>query len=519
MIDMVNRGVGTHAPLSSSPFLASDTLRPEQSEAVRFVLSSCDRAVSISGAAGTGKTATLKELHRGLAEAGRKVTAIAPTMSAIEELRKVGFADAMTVSRLVEDSRAQVQLAGAVVIVDEAGMLSARQMHDVLQMAERFKARLVFSGDTKQIQSVEAGDALRILEKESRLKGVSLTQVQRQTKVSYRQAIEEFRRNPERGFAKLEEIGAVREVAAIDRAQTVAEAYLASAGRSALVVCATHDEIDRVTEAIRDERRKTGELTGAVTCERHVSLNWTTAQKSDPRNFQAGQVLGFHRAVRGIGKNEVVEVVRVEARHVIVRGATGESKLTGKQAKSFDVLESRSIDVAAGDRLLITANRREPGLHATNGEIVGVSRVEAGGRILLDDGRTLPPSFKQFTHGYAVTAHRSQVKSVDAVIVSADGMQKELFYVAASRGRQAITVVTSDKERLRETVGRATARQSASELWRHDGRCVPRGVRQGMTAAREVIRRAARFIASLPKHFETKSEPRKEKAHERGFGR
>jgi ATP-dependent exoDNAse (exonuclease V) alpha subunit len=36
---------------------------------------------------------------------------------------------------------------------------------------------------------------------------------------------------------------------------------------------------------------------------------------------------------------------------------------------------------------------------------------------------------------------------VDAVFISADGMQKELFYVAASRGRQSIQVVTSDKER------------------------------------------------------------------------
>src|SRR5208283_5035329 len=35
---------------------------------------------------------------------------------------------------------------------------------------------------------------------------------------------------------------------------------------------------------------------------------------------------------------------------------------------------------------------------------------------------------------------------------SADGMRKELFYVAASRGRESITVVTSDKNLLRESV-------------------------------------------------------------------
>jgi ATP-dependent exoDNAse (exonuclease V) alpha subunit len=59
-------------------------------------------------------------------------------------------------------------------------MVSGRQMLELLQIAERNAARIVFSGDTRQIQSVEACDALRVLEKESRLKTVGLTQVKRQ---------------------------------------------------------------------------------------------------------------------------------------------------------------------------------------------------------------------------------------------------------------------------------------------------------------------------------------------------
>jgi ATP-dependent exoDNAse (exonuclease V) alpha subunit len=149
------------------------------------------------------------------------------------------------------------------------------------------------------------------------------------------------------------------------------------------------------------------------------------------------------------------------------RNARGEEReFTAKQAKYFDVYESRAIDVAPNDKLLLTANRREPGFRATNGELVTVSRIDDQGRIHLQDGRTVPENYKQFTHGYAVTAHRSQGKSVDAVVISADGMQKELFYVAASRGRESITVMTSDKDLLRESVARSIARQSASELSR-----------------------------------------------------
>ena len=51
---------------------------------------------------------------------------------------------------------------------------------------------------------------------------------------------------------------------------------------------------------------------------------------------------------------------------------------------------------------------------------------------------------------------------MDNVIISADAMKKELFYVAASRGRSEIAVVTGDRELLRESVGVSTARQSAN---------------------------------------------------------
>jgi ATP-dependent exoDNAse (exonuclease V) alpha subunit len=75
----------------------------------------------------------------------------------------------MTISRLL-DSPAQASLHGKVLVVDEAGMVSGRQMEDLLKLAEREGARILLSGDTRQIQSVEASDALRILERETQMK-------------------------------------------------------------------------------------------------------------------------------------------------------------------------------------------------------------------------------------------------------------------------------------------------------------------------------------------------------------
>ncbi len=399
--------------------------------------------------------------------------AVAPTMSAVEELQKVGFSDAITVERLLQGQSAQRDLFGKALIVDEAGMVSGRQMSELLKLADQQSSRIIFSGDTKQIRSVEASDALRVLERESHLKSASLSEVQRQTAQGYREAIQELRRDPERGFDKLEQIGAVREVPWSDRAQAVQQAYSEAQAqanakgqpRSVLVVAATHEEIGHITEAIRAERTRTGELGQSTHQQHHIPLNWTSAEKSDVRNYAEGQVVEFHRAVKGVARHESLEVVRVEDGKVVARNARGEEReFTVKQAKCFEVYERRPIEIAPNDKLLLTANRREPSFRAINGELVTVSRIDEHGRIHLQDGRALPENYKQFTHGYAVTAHRSQGKSVDAVVISADGMRKELFYVAASRGRESITVVTSDKDLLRESVARSVARQSASEL-------------------------------------------------------
>jgi ATP-dependent exoDNAse (exonuclease V) alpha subunit len=477
MIAAVDRGTGHFERLGGErEFQPSERLRDEQRRAVHEVLASRDLAINLCGAAGTGKTATLQEIERGLREAGRKVTAVAPTRSAVEELHKVGIRDAMTVSRLLEDETQRGAVRGKVLIVDEAGMISGRQMDELLKLAEHGSVRLLFSGDTRQIQSVEASDALRILERESQLTSVSLTGVQRQTKAEYRDAIQTLRDSPEQGFEKLERLRDVREVPYLDTAHTVAAAYRELAvvpSRNVLVVAGTHEEIARITHAIRHDMTQQGELNGGMIFEHHAPLQWTEAQKKDLSNYQQGQILQFHRSSHGIGKNESLVIEKASASHIVARDRHGvERVVSPTQARSFSVHERHQIEVAPGDRLLLTGNRREADFRATNGELTKVRGVD-GGRIQLEDGRTLPANYREFDHGYAITAHRSQGKTVDAVVLSGDTMKQEQFYVAASRGRDGITIITSDVDRLRESLGISTARPSATELAREQAQTHP----------------------------------------------
>jgi ATP-dependent exoDNAse (exonuclease V) alpha subunit len=231
-----------------------------------------------------------------------------------------------------------------------------------------------------------------------------------------------------------------------------------------LVVAATHDEINGITHAIREDLKRTGALKPGEAFQKHSALNWTEAQKKSAKNYQPGQVLEFHKAVKGIARHESLEVVSADTNGIIGRKVDGQTvKVTMRQAKAFAVFESHDIEISVGDKLLLQCNWRDKAFKATNGELVTVASVEDG-RIRLDDSCKLPTDYRQFTHGYAVTAHRSQGKTVDFEIIAAERMAQDLFYVSATRAREGLTVITSDRIGLEESIGVSGDRQSATEL-------------------------------------------------------
>ena len=130
--------------------------------------------------------------------------------------------------------------------------------------------------------------------------------------------------------------------------------------------------------------------------------------------------------------------------------------------------ERREIPLAAGDKILLQANRTRDGL--VNGQ-VGTVKTINDGRITLNDGRVLPADYRQFSHGYCVTSYASQSRTVDSVFLvassrSAPAIHREQFYVSISRGRQECRIFTDDKEVLRDRIDRTTHRQAALDLVR-----------------------------------------------------
>ena len=140
-------------------------LSQEQSLAIHHATARGGRVAVIEGAAGSGKTTTLRpitDLHR---EHGYEIVPTAVAWRTAVALGDDCDARPYCVDKLLKlAAKGQVEIGRkTLIVVDEAGMLSTRQAHHILQLSERHGAKVVFAGDTRQQQPVEAGPGLRLI--------------------------------------------------------------------------------------------------------------------------------------------------------------------------------------------------------------------------------------------------------------------------------------------------------------------------------------------------------------------
>lgn len=463
MVEFARAGRGSRRPLGDpSRPLSRPWLGEDQARAVRHVLGSRDRVILVRGAAGVGKTTLMQEAVEGIRAGGREVYVFAPTAGASRGvLRQEGFREADTVSRLLLDEVVQERARGQVLWIDEAGLVGSRTMAKVFDLAERIDARVVLSGDRRQHKSVERGSPLRLLETEAGIVPAEVRDIRRQ-RGTYREAIRALSDGrAEEGFDRLDGLGWVRELPDGERDRRLAADYLesAEAGESALVISPTHVEKDRITAEIRAALKQRGRVgVGGKRIPVLVPRKLTAAEKADLANYRPGDVLQFHQNAKG----------HVRGQRVVVDGG---SDVPVALADRFEVFRRGSLELAPGDMVRITRNGmtedRRHALH--NGDLFRVKAVDEGGGVVLENGWSLGRDFGHLDHGYVVTSHASQGKTVDRVLVgqsaaSLPATSREQFYVSCSRGRKSATVYTDDKAALRAQLQRSEAEPAARDL-------------------------------------------------------
>jgi conjugative relaxase-like TrwC/TraI family protein len=472
-------GRGTCRPLvPAKQKIEREFLSAEQQAAVRHAWHSQDRVIAIRGVAGTGKTTLLQEAVSAIEKHGHKVFMFAPTAEASRGvLRDEGFASADTVARLLQDKQLQRDIRGQILLIDESGLLSTKQLHAVFRLAKESDARVILSGDSKQHHSVERGDSLRLLENYAGIVPVEVTEIRRQKHAAYKNAVAALSKGrAAEGFDQLDRLGFVRELPDDQRYQQLASDYADTVirGRSALVIAPTHREGEEVTAHIRQQLQQQGILSEKqVRFERLKSRNWTEAERSDAARYHVGDVVQFQQNARGIKRGERLSVAEVHDGSVwLQRGKSRERLLLSLQsAKAFQVYGVEQLELGSGDRIRITANGKSvKGKHRlNNGAIFEVASVSKRGDVKLTNGWIVDRNFGHWAYGYATTSHASQGKTVSEVFIaqssaSLPASSAQQFYVSASRAKDKITIYTDDKAALKTAIQESTQRLSATEL-------------------------------------------------------
>jgi conjugative relaxase-like TrwC/TraI family protein len=163
-------------------------LTAEQEEAVKAVASSGNGVDVIEALAGTGKTYTAGALREVCEQADYGVLGVAPSARAARELQEQAGIPARTLdSRLLAIENGWEIPERSVLVLDEAGMASTRQIARLLEHAADRGVKVIAIGDSGQLPSVLAGGWLAAVGR--RLGAVRLTEVMRQRDPFERRAL------------------------------------------------------------------------------------------------------------------------------------------------------------------------------------------------------------------------------------------------------------------------------------------------------------------------------------------
>jgi conjugative relaxase-like TrwC/TraI family protein len=460
---------------------AGITLSGEQQDATMAILSGTNSVHLIQGDAGAGKTTIFALARDVAAQAGIETIAATPQNKLAGELRDATGMEVHSVEGLLTQHRfatgkanaagiekAQTELGGKILIVDEASMVSHRQMVGLLELAERSGlAKLLLVGDIKQIDPVEAGRPFALFQRQG-APTQHLSENRRQQDPELRAAASELKSGNVRGaFDALGE--RVKEGA--DPAKAAAKQWLALSGKErdqTALLTSGHNLRNQVLDQVRAGLLAEGKLGDTpLTLQTFENLNLTTQQLKQLSSYAPGQLLEVFRYQPSIdlapGRYEVRGIdpdsKEVEVARNGVRQRFDPAQLSSN-AKGLALKVPGEIEVREGDKLIWTTNDKAKDI--SNGSQIDVLKIDHNGLTVgnekgewkLEAGDPLSQSL---AHGLVLNMHRAQGMTYDKTISVMDSHDRmlnsaSLFYVLNSRAREDSAIHLDDKDAVARSI-------------------------------------------------------------------
>ncbi len=473
-------------------------LNPGQEAAAVLMLSSSDRVVNVQGGSGRGKSTAMAPVTAVAKAEGRAVIGLAIASVKASEFGRDTGADVSTVARFLtrharvidgtarpeQVARVKAELAGSIIMVEEAGQLGTRDMERIVRLANIADvARVVQTGDTRQLTAIAAGKPFEA----SQQAGVATAHISKNLR-SRSDQMKAVTAALDRGDvsgtfeilrpATTEVPGS--EVATMAAAQWAA---LPRAERDAtLLLTAGRAMRSEANHAVQAELKANAEIAATGTSFTVLDrINATREGARLMRAYRPGHVVEIRTNLpsQGLVRGDRGVVTGVEGDRVRLGMVDGSEKLfrPGRLARNLDrdavsIFALKQVELHVGDRIRWSDNDRTRGLD--NG---AMARVEEVGRGRLVVSSLIDGAVHEIASGdrmaerldlaYAINVHVAQGVTTDHGIVAMRSSERKLltersFLVALTRVADKVALVVDDGRKVERHVTRNTGDKTSA---------------------------------------------------------
>lgn len=483
MIDVFKRGIGSERSIGSASQINSVSeaygFNAEQEAALVHLLTNKDTVTALQGNDSEQLTDVLKAFTEVAQKRRIKVTGLSPRTQMTEQLHADLGVDTKNIQSLLmslNNKRRKPNLSGHLWLLKGSGMISTKEMTDLLTLSRQTGARVLLTGDVKQNASVGQGMPFQqLLNNKLKSKGlyVNTANKSQTTRLAWQSAFSGY---TAKALDNLK--GDIHEIPnSEERHQRVVNDYLKVAPQKRhehMIVAASNKARTEITDLLRAGLKAEGLLHNGVSVGVLENANLSKEQRGLAMFYKPDMQVRFNRdyASLGVKQGEYCKVTDVRTDHVALETVTGRrfnwspDKVAGHTERGVSVFNQRTIEISEGDKLRWKANAKKQGLK--NGDIAHVLKVtesEISLRIGDKKNITLPlndPTKFHFSHAYVETYLSAQgAKGVTNVLGVIESYQKRVlnqksFFTVLNKATGYFTAYVDDRQKVKQQLERVT---------------------------------------------------------------
>jgi len=435
----------------------------------------------IQGDAGTGKTSALNIGAQVLQQHAYIVgTSLTGKAASEIEAKTNGLIPSFTLHNIINNWEEHFKTeTPSVLIVDEASMISTKQFSEIINKAEETNTRVIFIGDTKQLQPVGAGQLFKdIIDKFDA--DVVMDENLRQKTTITQEAVELVKQQHQQfnthginqAISILKTSNDIYENVDFKN-QAISEYINRDALKVDTLLVTPKNEIkNELNHDIRDKLLDKDTERFELTVREQANISPT--EKFNSHSYNEGQNIFFSSNTDTIkaGSEWKINNINHESNSLDVSNHKGITEIIslsdhGNQISAFT---EQAREFALSEKIVFEKN--DYLLNIRNGQTGHIESFQDGVlTIAKENGESIsfkPESYNYIDYGYALTVHKSQGQTCNTVLYVAESNDKmvnsESFYVAVTRATDEIKIYTDNADKLAERASQHENEHSLHDL-------------------------------------------------------